>query len=42
MILDLPIIGPPNRNVRPPEGFLKQLAEARQEWRRKHPTVSAE
>jgi len=29
------IIGPPNRNVKPPEGFVKQLDEARQEWRRR-------
>jgi len=36
------IIGKPNPNVKPPEGFLKQLEDARQEWRRRHPKVSAE
>jgi hypothetical protein len=29
------IIGPPNKNVPPPEGFLRQLEDARAEWRRR-------
>jgi hypothetical protein len=36
------IIGPHNPNVKPPEGFLRQLEDARAEWRRRHPKVSAE
>ncbi len=36
------IIGKPNPNVKPPEGFLRQLEDARAEWRRRHPKVSAE
>jgi hypothetical protein len=28
------IIGPHNPNVKPPEGFLRQLEDARAEWRR--------
>jgi hypothetical protein len=28
---------PLNRNVPAPESFVKQLAEAREEWRRRHP-----
>jgi hypothetical protein len=35
------IIGKPNPNVKPPEGFLRQLEDARAEWRRRHPKVSA-
>lgn len=31
------IIGPVNKNVRPPEGFTQQLEDARAEWRRRHP-----
>jgi hypothetical protein len=31
------IIGKPNPNVKPPEGFLRQLQDARDEWRRRHP-----
>jgi len=30
------IIGKPNPNVKPPEGFLRQLEDARAEWRRWH------
>jgi hypothetical protein len=29
------IIGPHNPNVKPPEGFLRQLEDARAEWRRR-------
>jgi hypothetical protein len=31
------IIGPHNPNVKPAEGFLRQLEDARAEWRRRHP-----
>src|SRR5260370_22155745 len=31
------IIGPHNPNVKPPEGFARQLEDARAEWRRRHP-----
>jgi hypothetical protein len=27
----------PNRNLPAPENFVKQLREAREEWRRRHP-----
>jgi hypothetical protein len=35
------IIGKPNRNVPPPEGFVRQLQDARDEWRRRHPRPSS-
>jgi hypothetical protein len=34
------IIGKSNPNVKPPEGFVRQLEEARDEWRRRHPKPS--